>query len=113
MTEPKPKPLPITFDPAPGLKDRIDRDAADQGRSINDLIVEILAKKRELPFGSTGRKGSGSRGGSSTLLRLPAELYALIAREHLTGKLGGANRSMQEIVLRDLCDHYSLTYGRS
>ncbi len=110
--------------PHPDVKAAVVADAKAQSLSLNNVVVSILAKKYRVRFVPTGRRSNASwatNGRSSTSTQMPVpvpeSLHTKIKREaerrerERRREIGPtAQFSMNEVVERDLCEHYGLTY---
>lgn len=92
---------------AADVKERLVRDAEEQGSSVNDLTVRILAEAFEVEFNGTGRRSPGTRTTEGALnLRVPRDLY--LAIDSAAGERPRGSRTKVAVVDAALREHYSL-----
>lgn len=103
MTKPAVRKLHLHFHET--VKGRLETDAGERERSLNDVVVGHLAKHYEVPFEGTGRKSPGANGALTMNLRLPARIYDRVHRDSFR-----TERSKNEIVERILCSAYGIEY---
>src|SRR6476469_4670207 len=58
----------------PALKREVVRIVASRQASMNDVVVEILARRFDVPFAPSGRKGGSAGESGVVILRMPPEL---------------------------------------
>lgn len=87
----------------PELKQRLVADAESRGTNMNEVILEILAKRYRVAFTPAGRPGRASPSGYDLELRLP------IALDRAAAAAAGANgRTVPREVIAVIAEHYSL-----
>jgi predicted HicB family RNase H-like nuclease len=115
----------LRLKPHPDVKAAVVADAKARNLSLNNVVREILATKYRVKKDMvTGRASNASwarNGGSSDSPQMPvpvsAELHGKIKREaerrereRRRERGATAQFSMNELVERDLCEHYGLPY---
>lgn len=89
------------------LKGKIARAVRDSGRSMNDVLVEILAAKYGVEFTPSGRKaGSREVGASGTImLYMPSEL-----RDAIDLDAQASGESVRNTVAKVLSERFGVPY---
>lgn len=114
----------LRLKPHPDVKAAVVADAKARNLSLNNVVVSILAERYGVRFEGTGRRSNASwaKNGSGSdspqmPVPVPERLHAKIKREaerreRERRRESGptAQFSMNELVERDLCDHYGLPY---
>lgn len=92
---------------AADVKERLVLDAEEQGASVNDLAVRILAGAFGIYFNGTGRRSPGARPTEGALnLRVPRDLY--VAIDNAAGERPRGSRTKVAVVDAVLREHYAL-----
>lgn len=87
------------------VKAALESRVEETARSLNDVVVSILATKYGIAFHGTGRKSPGTSGAQAVNLRLPPRIYAAVDRENYRTKV-----SKNEIVERAVCADLGVEY---
>jgi myo-inositol-1-phosphate synthase len=81
------------------LKQRLAAEVSEQGRSLNDVAVGILAARFAVPFEGSGRPGAAPKDRGDVLLRMPREL-----KDKLQRRASERRRNANDLIVETLSE---------
>jgi myo-inositol-1-phosphate synthase len=89
------------------LKKRLADEVAQRGSNLNDVAVEILARRFGIEFDPTGRRGSPRATGRDVLLRMPR-----ILKDRLRQRASERKRTTNELIVETLSERLGVNSPR-
>lgn len=87
----------------PGLRGKIVSDVEEKASNMNDVVMEILARRYSVPFEPKHRRTAPAAASDILPLRVPG-----VIRDAIDRACAGTGRNRQDEVLVALCENYGL-----